>query len=531
MEDRGIKPKALMRLGFSSMFMVLLVGLLSLAQGCDKTEPGETITKAELRGHVYYLASDFLGGRLPGSDGFRQATCYMASQLQAAGVPPFFKDEEGRGSYFQPVDFVVSAVAPESTLGFKKGSKEVTFASGGQFIPVLHGQAFRDGRFEGDAVFVGYGIEEPEEGWNDYKNVDITGKVAVMVAGVPMKDGTPALSPEKNEHYGNLTEGVGTRVKSAMDHGVAAVIIVLDTGTAEMWPQLAALGERPTRRLTADENKKGTRYLSVFFLHPAAAVELLKETGFDPMSGQGQAQPSPLKGTRLIFQLKYTVERDFVSRNVVGFIPGSDPGLKDQYVVVGAHLDHLGAEDGKVFNGANDNASGCAAVLEAAKALALSPHRRSLFIVFYTGEERGGHGSFHFVDNFPFSLESIALAINVDVVGSRCEPFPDSLLGISPKKMKLELARFMATTNTNTANVNLKTYLDEGVPGDYFGGSDEMMFSVRGILTVLVTSGYNYPDYHKTSDDPDKVDYSRVAAASRLIFALAMTAADIEKPF
>lgn len=533
MRDREIKPpsSAFVRLGFSSMSIILLGGLLCLAQGTDKTEAIETITKAELQDHIYYLASDFLGGRLPGSEGYRQASFYIASQLQCAGVASIFKDAEGKESYFQPVDFMISTIGPESTLRIKKGPKEITFASGGQLIPLLHGQAFKDGRFEGDAVFIGYGIEEPEEGWNDYKNIDISGKIALIVAGVPTINDKPVLSKEKNEFYGNLMESAGTRLKSAVNHGAAAVIMVLDAGTAKMWSQLAPLGERPARRLKADENKERTHYLSAFLLHPKAAVDLLKETGFNPVSGQGQVKPTPLKDTRIIFDLKYAVERDFVCRNVVGFIPGSDPGLKDECIVVGAHLDHLGAKDEGTFNGANDNASGCAALLEVAEALAVSPHRRSLFFVFYTGEEGGGHGSFYFVDNFPFSLESVALAINADVVGSNCEPFPNSLLGISPDKLKLELAQFMKMTNKNTANVDLKTYLEEGVPGDYFGGSDEVMFSIRGIPAVLTTSGYNYPDYHKESDDPDRINYDKVVAASRLIFALAVAAADIEKPF
>jgi len=513
------------------MSIILLAGLLSLAWGEQKTDALETITKAELQDHVYYLASDFLDGRLPGSEGYRQASFYIASQLQCAGVASIFKHAEGKKSYFQPVDFMISTVAPESTLRFKKGPKEVTFASGSQFIPLLHGQAFKAGRFEGDAAFVGYGIEEPEEGWNDYKKIDISGKIALMVTGAPTKNGTPVLSKEKNELYRNLMESAGTRIKSALNHGAAAVIMVIDASTAKMWSQLAPLGERPARRLKADDNKERTHYLSAFILHPEAAVELLKETGFNSVSGQGQVKPTHLRDTRIIFDLKYTIEREFVCRNVAGFILGSDPGLKDECIVVGAHLDHLGEKDGGTFNGADDNASGCAALLEAAEALAMSPHRRSIFFVFYTGEEGGGHGSFHFVDNFPFSLESVALAINVDVVGSNCEPFPNSLLGISPDKLKLELAQFMETTNKNTANVNLKTYLEEGVPGDYFGGSDEVMFSMRGIPAVLVTSGYNYPDYHKESDDPDKVDYNKVMAASRLIFVLAVTAADAEKPF
>jgi Zn-dependent M28 family amino/carboxypeptidase len=234
---------------------------------------------------------------------------------------------------------------------------------------------------------------------------------------------------------------------------------------------------------------------------------------------------------RIIFDLKYKIERDFVCRNVVGFIPGSDPDLKDEYIVVGAHLDHLGIRDEGTFNGADDNASGCAAILEAAEAAAMSPQRRSIFFVFYTGEEGGGHGSFYFVDNFPFPLENVALAINADMVGRNCEPFPDSLLGISPDNLRLELAKFIETANKKIAYANLKTYLDEGVPGDYFGGSDEVMFYTRGIPAVLITSGYKHPDYHKASDDPDKINYDKVRTASRLIFALAVTAANAEKPF
>ena len=533
MRDREIKPpsSAFVRLGFSSMSIILLVGLLSLAQGSDKTKAIETITKAELQDHVYYLASDFLGGRLPGSEGYRQASCFIASQLQSAGLAPFVKNADGKESYFQPVDFMASTIAPESTLRFKKGQKEITFASAGQFIPLLHGQAFINGRYEGDAVFVGYGIEEPEEGWNDYQDMDVSGKIALMVAGTPTKDGRPVLSEEKNGLYGNLMESAGKRLQSAINHRVAGVMVVLDSTTAKMWSQLALMSERPARRLKADENKDGTRYPFAFLLHPEAAVELLKETGFNPVSGKGEVKSAELKDTSMIFDLKYKIERDYVCQNVVGFIPGSDPGLKDKYIVIGAHLDHLGIKEEGTFNGADDNASGCAAILEAAEAAAMMPHRRSLLFVFYTGEEGGGHGSFHFVDNLPFSLGNIALAINADVVGGDCDPFPDSLLGISPQNLKLELAEFMETTNKNTAKADLKTYRNEGVPGDYFGGSDEVMFSMRRIPAVLITSGYSYPDYHKESDDPDKINYDKVTAASRLIFALAVAAADSEKPF
>ena len=126
-------------------------------------------------------------------------------------------------------------------------------------------------------------------------------------------------------------------------------------------------------------------------------------------------------------------------------------------------------------------------------------------------------------------MKGIRLAINVDMVGRNSEPFPDSVLGIAPDNMKLELSEFMKKANNNVANVNLKTYSDEDDLGGYYGGSDEVMFFLKGIPAVLITNGYSHPDYHKPSDEPDKINYVRVREAARFIYALATTAANAEK--
>jgi hypothetical protein len=288
MKDRGIKPLffAFIKFGFFSVSIALLTGLLSFAWEGEKTDALETITKAELQDHIFYLASDFLAGRLPGSEGYKQAAYFIASQLESAGLKPIVKNADGKDSYFQPMDFMISTIAPDSTLRFKKGQKEITFASRDQFIPLVHGQAFKNGRYEGEAVFVGYGIEEPEEGWNDYAGMDVSGKIALMVSGTPMKAGKPVLSEEKNKLHGNLMESAGKRLLWAVKHEAAGIIMVLDSTTAKAWSNLAPMGERPARRLKADEKKDRTRYLPVFILHPEAAVELLKETGFNPVSGK-----------------------------------------------------------------------------------------------------------------------------------------------------------------------------------------------------------------------------------------------------
>jgi len=484
---------------------------------------------AELKDHIYCLASDSFGGRLTGSEGFKQASHYIASQLNAAGLAPVAGDSRGKGFYFQPIDFTISTISPESSLRIRESQREAALVSGDKFIPMLHSKAFKNGHYEGTAVFVGYGIEEPKDGWNDYESIDVRGKIAVMIAGAPTKGGKPLLSEGKNKFYGSLGQSAQKRMITAFLHRAEGIIIVADSATAKMWRQLASMMNKSTRRLVPDGKEGSGHFYPVFLLHPEAAGMLLKETGFDPVSGRGEAKPVPLKNTTLIFDLKYKIEREFACQNVVGFVPGSDPKLKDEFVVVGAHLDHLGIKNEGIFNGADDNASGCAAVLEVAEAIALSPPRRSLFFVFYTGEEGGGHGSFHFVDNFPSSLGKIALAINVDMVGRNCGRFPNHLLGISPDNLKLELAQFMEKANKNSVNVKLKTYFQEDDLGSSFGGSDEVVFYLRGIPVVLLTGGASHPDYHKVSDDPEKINYDKVADASRLVYALAAMAASAEK--
>jgi hypothetical protein len=529
------KPKP--ALDFFSKSITLLIcalyvmALPVLSREKDKQKPIETITKAELRDHIFYLGSDHLEGRMTGSEGYEQAAHYIASQLRAAGLVPVIKNEGGKDSYFQEVNFEISTIGSESTLVIKKNRQETVFCFGDHFVPLLHGQAFKDGHCEGAPVFVGYGIEEPQHGWNDYENIDVAGKFVVFVSGAPLKDGKPVLPEEKHKLYSNLMQSASNRLLSAISRKAAGLIVVPDPQTAKMWAKLGQGMNRPSRRLKADEREDRNPFVPIFFLHVEAASVLLKETGYDPVSAKGEVKPALLEGVTLSFNLEYEIEREFSCRNVVGFVPGSDPDLKNEYVVVGAHLDHLGMRQEDVMNGADDNASGSAAILEAAEAVVMSPQRRSLFFVFFTGEERGGHGSYHFVDNFPFSLEDIKLAINVDMVGRNSEPFPDSVLGIAPYNQKLKLSEFIKKANTDVSRISLKTYLDEDDLGGYYGGSDEVMFFLRGIPAILVTSGYSHPDYHQPTDEADKINYEKARDASRLIYALATTAANAKNLF
>jgi aminopeptidase YwaD len=422
--------------------------------------PIETISRDQLKGHIFYLGSDFLEGRLTGSEGYKQASFYLASQLRAAGLVPIVDGPEGKKSYFQHVNFVISKIASDSLLHLKKGQTEIKWRFGEQFIPLLHGQAFKDGIYQCPAEFVGYGIEEPDFGWNDYENRDVSGKIVIFYIGSPVKDGKPVLPEKKHNLYIDAVKSLRNRMMSVFTHQASGVVIIPDSLTAKMWFAFSTKMNSPTRRLKADVNKGGTYHIPIFLLHPEAAVDLFKDTDFDPISGKGNIESAPIKDINLIFNLKYEIEKDFICKNVIGYCPGSDPGLKDEYIVVGAHLDHLGMKEGDAFNGANDNASGCAAVLEAAEALAMHPQKRSIFFVFFTGEEGAGHGSYHFIANFPFSLDKIKLAINVDMVGGNPLQFPDSVLGVLADTRRSQLDEFMKRANESMAKVNLKTSFD-----------------------------------------------------------------------
>jgi hypothetical protein len=535
-ERRRIMPN---RVTSSLVVLVILLSGISQSQehGSAQREsrpqapsPIATITASELRDHVFYLASDFLEGRLPGSEGFKYASYYVASQLAVSGFVPDADDSESRKYYYQNLDFTISTIAPESGLHVKQGRTEAQWTFGEQFFPLIHNQLFDGGLLAADAVFVGFGIEKPELGWNDYASRDVLGKIAIIFIGTPIQNGQPVLPEVENERYAGLMQSIMIRMMSAFNHNAAGVIIIPDSQTSAAWPMLARQMNSPARRLKPYVGNDDARQFPVFLLHPEAAAELFKETDFDPVSGKGNVQSTHLDHVSLTFDLKYLIEDDFVCSNVIGFLPGSDPDLKDEYVVVSSHLDHLGMSEQDAFNGANDNASGCAAVMEAAEALIMSPQKRSIFFLFSTGEERAGHGSLHFINNFPFSLERIKLVVNVDMVGRNSPEHPDAVLGVTPDNLKVKLAEFVESANASIANVSLRTSVNGEDFGDYYGSGDEAMFAMGGIPAVLITSGFGWPEYHQTGDDAELIDFDRVADASRLVFAVTTLAANGEIP-
>jgi hypothetical protein len=513
------------------VFATTFLALGTTGIGAQKRpDPILSITEAELRDHIFYLASDFLEGRDAGTMGYDLAAEYAAVHLGQAGLQTMYTDSAGAPSFFQRINFVSKGISPETAVRVRVGGVEHAYRMADHFIAQEVLGRGNDRSVTESPVFLGYGIEEPELGWNDYEGMDVAGKIAVVVAGAPMRNGEPVLPEEQHQLYSNFQQSINVRLQAALSHEVTTLILILDPGSMSLWERaVSQSSNRSVRPESGGTEEAGPApALSEFILmRPDAAVELLSGTGLDPLTGTGEYTTGPMEGVDLSFDLRHTEEPGYVSPNVVGFLPGSDPVLKDEYIVVTAHLDHVGIRSGQVYNGADDNASGSAAVLEAAEAVAMAQVRRSVIFVLLTAEEKGLLGAFHFADNPPVPAESIVLNINLDMVGRNSPEFPEALLALASEEGREDLVGMIREVNETQVGATLDWRLIEGEdPHGHVQRSDQLAFMQKGIPAILITRGFMGPDYHEPSDDPETINYDKVLQAAKLTFGLAVQAAN-----
>jgi hypothetical protein len=505
--------------------------ILSAQERVD--DPLRSITGAELWDHIHYLASDFLEGRDTGEEGYRLAAEYAVVHLRAAGLEPMFTNSSGAPSYLQPIAFESANVSSRSAMRITTAGAEKRYRLGEEFLAL---QIFSgsDLSIEQTPVFLGYGIEAPDHGWNDYEGMDVSGKMAVIVPGAPSRNGEPVLPEEQHRLYSSLGRSANARVMSAVSHGVSTLIVVVDSGSTSLRNEAARMmnqpSMRPSRSGTAEEG--GPRPSPwIVLIRAEDAVDLLAGMGYNPVSGTGPCTPGTLDGVRVALDLKQDREAAFSAPNVVGLLPGTDPILRDEYIVVTAHLDHVGIRNGQVYNGADDNASGSAAVLEAAEAAAMAPGKRSIIFVLLAAEEKGLLGARYFADHPPVPIEDIVLNINLDMVGRNSLDWPESLLAMGSENRRPDLLQLIRDVNSRVG-ANLDWRLNEGSdPHAHVQRSDQLAFMQKGIPAILITRGFMGPDYHRPSDDPETINYPKVVQAAKLAYALAVEAATREVLF
>lgn len=495
----------------------LLASALPSLPGQDKpVSPVETITAEAIRHHVYFLASDALEGRYTGSAGFLTATQYGESQFRSAGLKPAVKSGDHM-SYLQPVPAVkrTSKAEPELSVQTSKGETKY-----------IHGKDFRwlDGEILGcegkplSAVFVGYGIHEPAAGWDDFQGVDVKGKVLIMRPGAPMKNGRPVLPEDLHKKYASAAAPWQAKLGAAMLMPAAAILIPAEGAMLKAWDKIPAQTSEPQISLN-DRTPGAWSIVSIIAVKPDVVEALF--------AGQKQAWPRPeVKDTSQLrgFDLKDVTlflttsfeDEEVPAMNVVGVVEGTDPVLKNEYIAVTAHLDHLAPRNGQIMNGADDNASGCAGVMEIAESVAQQPFKRSVVFVLFSGEELMALGSRYFLSVCPVPRDKIIADINLDMIGrtDKASETDRAHYALDTDNVRPEFKALIREVNERTVRWPL-TY--EIQPDN---GSDNLVFNLMGKVPGVFFYSGNQPDLHRPTDDADKIDYDKAEKISRLAYEI-----------
>lgn len=330
-----------------------------------------------------------------------------------------------------------------------------------------------------ELVYVGYGIEEPDHNWNDFEGLETEGKMLVVISGAPLKNGEAVLPPEVNRKYSGM-QGLQGKIGGLFSKGSKGIIFIDIDGSSgipfDMFP--SQFQNEKYIYKGAQQNKESHSMPSVFIAKPEVLDILMAANNSKPLSNKEYLsknyRPRLLEDTYLDIEAEVLSEEMITTNNVIGMIRGTDPVLKDEYIVIGAHLDHVKPVNGEVCNGADDNASGSAAVMEIAEAIAMNPGRRSVIFITYTAEEMGLHGSEYFVHSKTVPLNKIKFNLNMDMIGRSDQGNEETRAHyvVSNKKYINSLKTFIDEINDGVTDFPLIYDNDEDSPG----GSDHMSF-------------------------------------------------------
>ena len=477
----------------------------------------DTISAANYLSHIKYLASDSLGGRGNGSDGLQRAGDYIASLLDSGGLRP----AGDNGTFFQSFDGEVTVEPlPGATLIIRAGAHAETFAVGDQYYPLsiidrTHGEAAPVANGI-PVVFAGYGISAPALSYDDFKGVDVRGKAVIVFSHEPQE--TDARSVFDGT---SLTPGaaVATKAREAMARG-AAMLIVADDPSHHV--------DYAFNRAWWNDPQSDNMGIPVVRVARTRLARALPDVDFDRLARTIDITLTPQSRALAGATTSYTEHRAKLRprlRNVVALVRGSDPARAGEAIVVGAHYDHLGlggqfsdAPDstGSVHNGADDNASGTAAMLEVCRALARQPRLpRTVVCAAFAGEEIGLLGSAHYVSHPAVLIDRTIAMINLDMVGRARGRVMVGMFGRQP--WMTDLPRTMRGWSRLT--------IDDFARGGYqAGSSDDASFTSKGVPAIAFFTGF-HSDYHRPSDDVQRIDAeggAQIAAlALRLVTMLA----------
>lgn len=480
------------------------------------------ITDKEVYEHIHFLSSDDLKGRLTGSDEIYEAAKYIENEFTDYGLKPLFGD-----SYFQSFNFISGVeLGDNNSLIIRAGNDKTELEPTKDFYPLsFSGSA----SFNTEVVFAGFGISAPNDKYDDYAGIDVKGKTVIVFRNYPgLKN---YFSLKNDPDFKNLKSkfakysSIRQKAKIAKDKGAIGLIVV--NGYEEVGnvvddnfipfikeDQAPMMKDFPVIQLKRS-------IIEQIFIAKGNTLENL----FNMISTTLQPSSLVLDGFTLSLETDVRMTEG-LCRNVAGYIEGSDPILKNEYIVVGAHYDHLGSgefsslskvKEPQIHNGADDNASGTAGVLELAEKFAANRelNKRSVIFVCFSGEELGLLGSSYFVNNSPISLTSVAAMFNLDMVG------------------RLDSAKSLVIYGTGTSAIwkdlipKHNTEFKLSLVDDGFGASDHSSFYGKSIPVLFFSTGV-HGDYHRPTDDIEFINSNGEKEILDLVYSIASDVTNLE---
>ncbi len=539
-----------MRKNLLGLFLVLtfLLPSFALGQTTVKITPqerklAESITAAQLRDYLYYVASDEMGGRDTPSVGLDLTAKFIGTLLSRWG----FKPAGDGGSFYQKIDLHRDTVNAASTIA-SLGGQTLTYGTDFFANPVA-------GNINGaPLVFAGEGWMIKSKGIEPLKDLDVRGKVVVVYTG-----GFPrGINFQEVFQSGKRGEAWADPMTYAKQNGAVGVISIATPDTENRWQQIRTLRERGGYVVDKLEDVSN-RQLPTLYISSKAAESLFQgeSTEFAKIT---EAFRSPAQLPSFAFGSSKTASVTVLTtpekaqtQNIVAVWEGADPVLKNEYVAIGAHYDHVGTNpnargDDKIWNGADDDGSGTVAVLSIAETLAKAPKRpkRSVLFVWHAGEEHGLWGSEYF-NKFPtVDIKQVTAQLNIDMIGRSLDPNniikcgqnkpcneelsgPNGVYVIGSEMMSTTLGAI--TKGTNDAYLKLGydyKYDDPKDKNRFFFRSDHFNYAQNGIPIVFWFDGV-HEDYHQPSDTPDKIDYAKMEKVTRTIFLTLLEVSDLKE--
>ena len=520
-----------MRFCASLRFTACLASLTAAVLAADDN-PAAT----RIRAHTTFLADDLLEGRGTGSRGHELAARYVAAQFVRLGLAP---GADG-GRYEQPIRFLESTVNREAgrLIVLHPGKEDAFTPINDMVASIAPGQT--SATVTAPAVFVGFGVHAPELGYDDFQGADLRGKIAVVLAGAPA--GFPSA---QRAHHGHRDQKQALLVR----HGAVGMVTVMTPleESRRPWAVSVALGRFPTMRLVTETGALVDGYpeLRVLASVSRAAANRLFVGAPQPLdetyakAARNEPQTFPLNVSLTLAGESST--RAVESVNILGWLPGADPTLADQPLVVTGHLDHLGigtpVNGDAIYNGAVDNALGIAVLLQVAEELTHGPRlRRPVLFAAVTGEEKGLLGARHLADHPPAQIRRYAANLNIDM----------PLLSAPARNLTAygaDHSSLGAAVRQVAARHGLTVGADPAPDEVRFVRSDQYPFILRGVPALKVDPGLQALDpgvdlvaaeqdfrrhhYHKPSDDLSQpIDWTAAARYAALMTDLARTVAD-----